>query len=120
MLNGKCGRRSHTKFVLNGADSTIFLESLQDTCESCEAVTCALCALYHLNKRIESRTIKSMTRKQANSIIEYMERGHITVMNKKYDQQNRFEHDEWNCGNNGNNGNCNDYTENDECVNIIG
>ena len=116
MSNGKRGKKDYREFVLSGAGSVIFAEALQDTCESCNAVSCALCALYHMNRRAELRIVKGMTRKRANSDVKYMERGHIVAMNKKYDTQNRFEHKEWNCSN----GNKNDYIEEDECVNVTG
>ena len=100
MNNGR-GRRSYRNFVLNGADGIIFLESLKDTCESCRAVSCALCPLYHLNMRVKLRTAKGLSREEVNNRIEYMERGHIAAMNKKYDMENRYENDEWICSGDG-------------------
>lgn len=100
MMNGRSGKCNYRKFVLNGADGDIFAESLQDTCESCDAVSCALCALYHLNRRIALRTNNNASRDDANDAIRHEENTHVARMNRKYDTNNRFVIEEWERGSN--------------------
>ena len=95
MVNGKQGKKDYKEFVINDTDDIIFMESLIDTCESCYAVSCALCPLYHLNRRVVLRTKDNMTRKEANDSVRYLENSHVSRMNKKYDTSNRYDYGSW-------------------------
>jgi len=81
--------RDAHKFVLRGAEDSILLMALQDTCNSCEAISCTLCALYQCDKRIEHMS-KGMNREEASTAVKNTENTYINYTQDKYDSDSRY------------------------------